>query len=161
MGLENVEVTWLAKGGRRLEHAGDIIIEELMTGTLDCTLFTLIHLGTNNLGHDTLLDLLTKVRQQTRLIKECLPGSRIMWSDILPRLCYQSAINYNSVNRVRKRVNEYALSLMLRADGCVIAHPIYETNTEYFHDDVHLNDFGNDLFITNIRNHIQFILQSP
>ncbi len=94
-----------------------------------------------------------------RLIQEYLPWARIGWSDIIPRQQYQYARSDIAMGNVRKRVNEHALIINLRACGWGAPHNISPLRADFFHDTVHLNDSDNDIFVSNLATCVSNMLQ--
>ena len=68
-----------------------------------------------------------------------LPGTAIVWSNILLKLKWQTSPNVVKMNRTRKRVNRFARSHLLRRNCYILKHPdFYDMLPSLFDDGVHL-----------------------
>jgi len=112
----------------------------------------IVHLGSNDMvqyGGDTLGDMITKDLAE---IHKLLPNTKIVWSEILPRLRWEGANSWVGIENKRRRVNRYGLTWVGRNGGFGIKHEITHKDKGLFRaDQVHLSDIGNDIFLNSIQ----------
>ncbi|KAJ8317540.1 hypothetical protein KUTeg_005444 [Tegillarca granosa] len=135
----NLSVLWQGKPGMRWEQVFNKI-KHLIT-FIDPPEFLLLHCGGNDIGSS-------------------LKSTRLIWSQILPRLEWRNEVNHRALNKVRVRVNRKIANFVLKNNGFYIKYPeLIESNTGCFSkDNVHLSDLGNDLFLFRIQQALQTFL---
>ncbi|XP_053565634.1 translation initiation factor IF-2-like [Bombina bombina] len=113
----------------------------------------IIHLGGNDLGSIPGRDLSAVIQSDLRTFKAWLPGVRMGWSNIIPRLTWRHMANHRAAFQVRKKLNRDVRKLMCELGGFVVEHKFITAadRSLYRGDGVHLTDHGMDLFIEDIR----------
>ena len=113
----------------------------------------LIHMGTNDLGETSLLQLKKALHDAVDAAKRLFPGCKLVWSEVLPRVNYATALSQPRVDEARKRLNRQARGVMGRCGGHVISHPDFSSEKRdlYRGDGVHLSDTGNKLLVDSFR----------
>ena len=112
-----------------------------------------IHLGGNDLGGATLLQLRGALQEAVGAAQRLFPGCTLVWSDILPRVRYSAAGSQAKIEGTRKRLNRQARGVFSRCGGHVLTHPGFSwEKAELFRGDgVHLSDLGNQRFLDTFR----------
>ena len=64
-----------------------------------------------------------------------LPGSMIVYSNILPRRIWRYPNNTNAMERTRKRLNRGLRTYLLHNNSCAIAHPDFDDSYSALYDD--------------------------
>ena len=126
----------------KVENSPDIII---------------LHCGGNDIGNIKSYVLRNQLFSVLQFLSRNFPQTRIVWSQILPRLRYRNEGNHLALEKVRKRINSYMAALVIRAGGFYIKYPeIDEKNAGFFKtDNVHLNQLGNQVFLYRIQQALQ------
>jgi hypothetical protein len=124
----------------------------------------MIHCGGNDIGNSKtpcgLLIHQMKVAFAHILFE--LPGTAIIWSNILPRLKWRTSPNVVKMNITRKRVNHFAWSHLLRHNCYILKHPDFDDMLpSLFDNGVHLSFIGNDIFINNIQGALETFFSNP
>ena len=165
MHLPHRRVTWKGYRGGRLADVPGRIFESISNpfGTRQAPCAAILHVGTNDLIN---LDLIQfKVLMQA-VISECarlLPDTIFIWSDILPRFFYKGARSQKAIEVKRKEVNRMGRKLISGMDiGRVVRHTNISWDSPFFRDDgVHLNETGQQVFTTNLREALHFFWSNP
>lgn len=119
--------------------------------------FLMIHCEGNSIGNKfkkscTLGHDMTKTIDSLKLM---LPETKIIWSEILPRLQYRNEICHKALESVRIRLNNKLATYVLENGGFYIRYPeLSESDPAFFKDlpdGVHLTDFGNIIFLYRIQ----------
>jgi hypothetical protein len=119
----------------------------------------LIHCGGNDLGQICLSYINFSLKAWLADLLHLLPGTRIIWSAILPRLHYRNEENHFKLNKGRKRINTSTMAkFCISNGGGYIHYPRIVENQLFFRDLVHLSSFGNSIFMDNIMNGLWSIL---
>lgn len=118
-----------------------------------------IHCGGNDIGQGgTLFEICELVKGTLRFIKESLPGTLFIWSQILPRYNWRNEFNLDCNNIARLRVNRAAANATLHElSGCYVTYPeISLSSPEMFLPvGVHLSDLGTNIFLNYIQGAIE------
>lgn len=111
----------------------------------------LLHLGGNDLVSTSLRMLIQEIKKDLSKIKQLMPNTRILWSDIVARIQYRGAKSNAKTEKARKSLNSTVHAHISKLDGLCIRHPqINWTCTElYRNDGVHLSKRGNDALLQN------------
>ena len=82
-----------------------------------------------------------------------LPSTKLIWSQILPRISWRYSQNSRALNRAAARINNYAACICIQVGGCYIKYPALAWNEPmmFCEDGVHLSDIGNELFLFRIQ----------
>ncbi|KAJ8304808.1 hypothetical protein KUTeg_018391 [Tegillarca granosa] len=91
-----------------------------------------------------------------------LPNTKLIWSQILPRLKWRNERNHKAVNKSRVRINSYIAKFMISNGGLYIRYPeIVQSNVGMFYNDkVHLSQLGNDIFLYRLQQALQVFITS-
>ncbi len=125
--------------------------------------YLIIHLGGNDLGTEKTYDTCSRLRDAIRKVLIFMPHCKVVWSEILARRCYTAATFQTGMDSARKKVNKKARSYVRGLNGYVIRHTnITDNHIDLYrrHDVVHLSQLGNRVFLDNLYNGINFILNS-
>lgn len=92
-----------------------------------------------------------------------LPGTMMVYSNILPRRTWRYSNNTDAMERTRKRLNRGLRTYLLQNNGYAIAHPDFDDSYSalYNHDGVHLSFIANDIFINTIQEALFQFLRYP
>ena len=114
--------------------------------------YLIIHCGVNNIGQEPTVTLLHSINKDLLQIAKRFPSSIIVWSQILPRLCWRHEHRHSALEEARKRINKCIASFLLRMGGKYLRYPdIVETDQTLFCDGVHLSSKGDDIFLQKIK----------
>jgi lysophospholipase L1-like esterase len=108
-----------------------------------------LHIGGNDLGNAPVKSLSTTVDLLYHFIDECMPGTKIVWSEVLPRAWGQENKGLFSA---RRRLNCLASKFVKQRGGFYLPHVnLRHVDNKYFlPDGIHLNDQGTGIFLGNI-----------
>ncbi len=98
------ETVWHGRGGARLETLYSRL-HRLVQRTPQPTML-IIHLGTNDIFAEPLGVIRRRLLEGLTAVRNLLPETCIVWSDILPRLFYYGEQSRWAGNRVRYRVKK-------------------------------------------------------
>jgi hypothetical protein len=92
-----------------------------------------------------------------------LPGSMIVYSNILPRRTWRYSNNTDAMERTRKRLNRGLMTYLLQNNSYAIAHYDFDDSYSALYDDdgVHLSFIGKDIFINTIQEALFQFLRYP
>lgn len=109
----------------------------------------ILHLGGNDLMSTPLKKLTQSVKEDLSLIKQLLPHTYIIWSDIVARIHYRGARSNAKAEKARKSLNYAVHAHIAKLSGRWISHPLIKWHASelYRFDGVHLSDKGNDLLL--------------
>ncbi|XP_030067519.1 proline-rich protein 27 [Microcaecilia unicolor] len=160
----------LAKEGIRLHWLGTrgMVWDELVLSLLHRWICTppaalVIHLGANDLLSTHLMTLTQKMEMDLIHISELFPSARIGWSNIIPRLVWDEAINRRATEKTHKKVNQWISKFVLDGGGFVVSHETISTDCSglYRLDGGRLSSVGLDIFNANLREAIEKALLNP
>lgn len=116
--------------------------------------FIMIHCGGNDIGSSgTVGDLRFKMIEIFDTVQSLLPNTKIVYSQVLPRLKWRSHIDINSLEKARRRINNKIAHHIVTNGGYYIRYPMISLQSvEVFcKDGVHLSPLGNDIFLFTIQ----------
>lgn len=125
----------------------------------------IIHLG----GNDVVCTLMQKMKRIMRRDFEYLfknfPNTIIVWSEILPRLCWRfsrTGSDLNALDKKRKRFNMLGRQMLKdNQKGRILKNDITSDCPGLFRrDGCHLSDVGTDLFCNSLQGAIEFFVTS-
>ena len=124
-----------------------------------------IHLGTNDLFSIPVKEIRGRLEEGLLGLREMLPHTCIIWSDILLRLFYYGEHQPGVGRRNVAALNKYAHRVCKRLGN---AHAIRHSHiinpsrqTAYWRDGLHLSPMGNKLFCCNILTALSFFATHP
>lgn len=122
----------------------------------------ILHCSGNDLGQINTLTLRHRILSTIKKLRQELPDTFLVWSQILPRLKWRFELNHRAIERVRKRINSYVAKQVIQLGGGYIRYPeISEMSKGLFaQDGVHLSFMGNELFLYRLQQAIQTFLSS-
>jgi lysophospholipase L1-like esterase len=115
--------------------------------------FLVIHCGGNSIGAVKLRELRCQIKDSLGQLMALLPSTKLIWSQILPRIFWRYSQNSRALNRAAARINHYAAWICIQAGGGYIRYPELAWNEPmmFREDGVHLSDIGNELFLFRIQ----------
>ena len=157
------ETVWQGVGGARLVDVKTRVQHHLRRNPRPTTL--ILHLGTNDIFAEPWGTVRRRMNEILHDLRNMLPGVRIIWSDVLPRLFYYGESSRGAGNRFRVKLNRYAHHVCLQLhDMHVIRHdelfPAYSYGL-FRRDGLHLSERGIGTFIQNLENGLLFFNQFP
>ena len=143
-------VQWRYQAGMRVEHLMDTI-QEMLHYHLPPYMIV-IHCGGNNLGQTTLSFTNYLLKDSIQRISSLMPNTRIVWSQIIPRLQYRGEQNHAKLDKARKRLNSTLAKLCIDLGGGYIRYPLIFEDPSLFRDKVHLSEQGLSIMLESIVN---------
>lgn len=150
---------WQGKPGLKW---GDLFIQvrHLLT-MIDPPQFFILHCSGNDIGSfEKSIELIHRICPTIRSLWIILPNTKLIWSQILPRLKWRMERNHKAINKARLRINRYIAKFIISNGGFYIRYPeIIESNVGVFDKDkVHLSQLGNDIFLYRLQQALQVFL---
>lgn len=154
----NASLFWQGRGGMRwgqiyncikhllkFEHKPDILV---------------LHCSGNDIGQISTLVLRHQIIRTLKRLKQEMPETFIVWSQVLPRLSWRNENNHNALESARKRLNSYVAKHVIDLGGGYIHYPeISQSSPGLFKEDgVHLTFLGNDLFLYRLQQALQLFI---
>lgn len=124
--------------------------------------FVLIQLGSNDLGSVTSVNLIHNIEIDLLRLHMLLPQTKIIWSEILQRRYWHTAISGKAVEKSRKRVNLAVRNIVSSIQGYAIRHQnisAKEINL-YRYDGTHLSDIGLRVYLNTIQGALESFLKT-
>jgi lysophospholipase L1-like esterase len=114
--------------------------------------YIVLHLGGNDLGRRSLVDLRKLIVELFRTILSIFPSVKIVWSAVLPRSNWRYSDNKVAMDKARKRLNSHGSSRALACGGHYLANSDFGKFEEHLFekDRVHLSTLGTDIFLSNM-----------
>ena len=108
-----------------------------------------VHYGVNSNGAVKLRELRCQIKDSLGQLMALLPTTKLICSQILPRISWRYSQNSRALNRAAARINNYAAWICIQAGGGYIRDPELTWNEimMFCEDGVHLSDIGNELFL--------------
>ncbi len=164
LGLENinVQVTWKGTRGAKLADF-EQALQSALASAGHAPDFLIIHLGTNNFIYANLQSMFTMITNTLSICQQLVPGTKIIWSDILTRLFFYQARDQNSARHCLRQINRFARNRFYYQRGYIVHHPYITADNHdlFYYDCLHLSDLGSDLFINNLKAAIETFVSSP
>ncbi|KAJ8316547.1 hypothetical protein KUTeg_005904 [Tegillarca granosa] len=139
-----------------------IRIKHLLT-MIDPPKFLVLHCSGNDIGsYEKSIELMHRICCTIKVLWHMLPNTKLIWSQILPRLKWRNERNHKAVNKSRVRINSYIAKFMISNGGLYIRYPeIVQSNDGMFDNDkVHLSQLGNDIFLYRLQQALQVFITS-
>ena len=153
----NAEIWWQGKSGMVTSQLRRQI--RIMKTYEDPPKFLVVHVGANDLGNLKTKDLREKLIQAMTFISKDLPDTKIVWSQMLPRLKWRYSNDSKAMEKCRYRVNNAVANFILESGGYYIRYPdISRTENMYKSDGVHLSVIGNNIFLNSIQGGLEFFM---
>ena len=116
--------------------------------------FLVLQVGGNDIGLLDLVKWRLSLEELILYLRARLPHTKIVWSDMLPRLSWRYCASQQGGENSRKKNQREARRIVFREGGTVIRHPNITLDDLY--DGVHLNVEGMKKFIANFETHHWF-----
>ena len=98
-----------------------------------------------------------------KLIREKIPGVRLIWSQILPPWNRED-VQFSSLNKSRRRINRFIVKAFYEFDGCYLKQPSFTNDAKLrlFRSDtdgyMHLSVLGMQQYIAQLKHGIQYFM---
>ena len=105
----------------------------------------IIALGTNDIFKTPVGQVRRRLIQELKSIRNLLPHTRLIWSDILPRVKYENELQKGAGKRCTVDLNKNAREVLREFSNTHVirnAHIFKPQESALFFDDVHLSDIG-------------------
>ncbi len=152
------QVIWKGKSGARMSDL-DTLLQSINYGSSPAVI--IFHIGTNDLVN---VDEFCMRQRITVFMQKCIsqfPYTRVVWSDILPRIFYFGAKSQPAVEKKRKAVNRWAKRQCHELGALCLHHPQFTWSEAalYRFDGVHQSDLGTKLFRGNLQSCVRSFLE--
>ncbi len=164
-------VLWYGLGGARLVNFHARLRRLLIRNRIEYPTTVILHLGSNDILKSPMRETRGLAEEALKILRNLLPDSRIVWSDILPRLAYSEEQIPNAGKAVTININKHAHRVcrnLLGGNAHYIRHsrvfnPRFRNidNPLWRYDGVHLTPHGNLLFRQAISNALEHFNSSP
>ena len=138
------EVTWIGKRGAHLSGLASKLKRLLRRKPYPTTI--IVHIGTNDILSSTTCRMRFAIPENLMGIRQLLPNTRIIWSDIMPRLFYYGQNRSGAGRRVANFFNSQAHKCIYSMDNAhFITHSVAFAPRHYglFRPDgLHLSEEG-------------------
>ncbi|XP_053403945.1 uncharacterized protein LOC128558485 isoform X1 [Mercenaria mercenaria] len=151
--LPGVNSFWDFQPGMQMHHLSSKIYDLL--ASYKPPQYLVVHCGGNDIGQSPLNETELLAINTLQEIQSAT-NTRIIWSQILPRLVYRNEINH--FNKCRRRFNTTLAKHCIQRGSAYIRYPQITEKAYMFSDNVHLSEIGNDNFISNLRHGLYSIL---
>lgn len=132
--LVDCQLWWQGKGGMLTSQLCDRI--KTMSIYDDPPDFLIVHVGANDLGNMSVGDSRNKLQNTLRVISRYyVPGTKIIWSQMLPRFKWRYSSNLKAMETGRYGVNNGVASYVPSHGGYYIRYPEIVINQNLFQDD--------------------------
>lgn len=158
--LNNLSIEWFGTRGMKWQDFDPLFESKLKTNPPPD--YLIVHLGSNDLGLATSLELFHSIKCSFLRCKLLAPNLSIIWSDMLPRLYWHNASDASKVEAARKNINRKVKQFIKQEGGFVIRYPsITFADKQLFRfDGTHLNDLGNSAFLNTLQGGLETFLLS-
>jgi lysophospholipase L1-like esterase len=121
----------------------------------------IIHCGGNSITKVPKKYLISKIKSDIFTIYEIFGQSTsLVWSNVLPRLHWRSALKFNVIEDIRQNINRTIGREILYLGGHWIKHVEITSDTPglFRNDGVHLSPIGLDIFNLSLKDAIEAML---
>ncbi|ETE69612.1 Tumor susceptibility protein, partial [Ophiophagus hannah] len=156
--LEDAKLHWLGKSGMVWDQLVPILLHTRRRLTDPDIL--VIHLGGNDLGTASNLDVINRMKKDFGLLKQIFKNTILVWSNIIPRKVWNQEIPHKVMERSRKILNEEMGYFMQYIGGTVIQHDLLVPESPgLFHlDGVLLSQSGTDIFNLDLQSALETLI---
>ncbi|MES9883958.1 MAG: SGNH/GDSL hydrolase family protein [Sedimenticola sp.] len=152
-------INWMGYGGLRWGALRQKIQYAAIHGSAPKAI--VIALGSNDLGLTKGCPLIHDMRRDLHAVQAMFPETKIIFSALLPRLVWlRTDIPVDKIETKRKQINRTVRRFVTNIlHGSFVSHPDITADCPgmYHTDGVHLSDIGNDLFMLNIKEALEYI----
>lgn len=119
-----------------------------------------IHCGGNDIGFTPLTEMFSTFKSLLFFLQSRFSKTRLIWSQILPRMKWRYSQDSAAMNRSRIRFNSFAAKSVLNCGGGYIKYPdILPISVNLFlPDQVHLSEVGNNVFLNTLQGGLEQII---
>lgn len=123
--------------------------------------YIIVHIAGNDIGNVRLGYLYFLIKRFLSWLSWQMPGTCIIWSQILPRLHWRYSDNNGAMERCRARLNSSIGAMVTKCGGCYIRYPDIRASDTFLKDDgVHLTKIGNRILLNTIQGALETIIQT-
>lgn len=117
----------------------------------------IVHLGGNDIGKLETYDLISSMKDTFCFLHLNSPNTVLVFSEIVPRLCWLQSVTFKPLEKVCKRINKALEKFLVPELGFSFRHFVLEGGITgiYRHDGVHLSDVGLDIFNCDLQTCIE------
>ena len=153
LGIPGARIIWKGYSGMKLTD----FERKLSLASTSPPSVLLVHLGTNDLVGTPIQEIQWRLQQCLLSVSKHLPLTRLVWSEILPRLHYKGASSQAKVETARKTLNRRFRTLVGRFGGHIIRHPNFQQNARHLYrkDGIHLSEVGQNVFLQDLKEGLQ------
>ncbi|XP_068107665.1 uncharacterized protein [Hyperolius riggenbachi] len=151
----SIQVMW--KGVRGLQWKGLVpMIKEALCVEPPPEVL-IVHLGGNDVGKIRTLQLIFDIKSDFSTLRELLPGTVLVFSEIISRLCWLRSPELSYLEKIRKKINRRVSKFMVTIQGFAYRHHELEGGIVglYRTDGVHLSEIGSDILNMNLQEMIE------
>ncbi|XP_061183336.1 uncharacterized protein LOC133191607 [Saccostrea echinata] len=151
----NYRIFWQGKGGMKWF---DLIPKiKLLLRYESPPEILIIHCGGNDIGKIPLLQLRSIMSSALEELKQLLPKTTLVWSNMLPRISWRFSSNSKAQNLATVRLNNFMNHLITVNGGFFIKYPeiTWDSKEMFSSDGVHLSYFGNCFLLFNLQRTLQ------
>ncbi len=116
------ETLWLGLSGAKCTGLRHRISKRMYRNRFPTTI--ILHVGTNDIFHDTRKAIVKRVEQNLKDVRAILPFTRIIWSDVIVRLAYaeekKKGAGKDTARAMNKRAHKVCREMI--TDAKVIVH---------------------------------------
>jgi hypothetical protein len=156
-------VCWLGRRGARVGGLAGRVGRQLRGVAVPSTI--ILHIGTNDVFSSSTYDIRGTIAENIWGIRRLLPNTRIIWSDILPRLFYYGEVRKGAGSRVARFYNTEARGVIYAMDNaCSICHSgvLSPSNYGLFRPDgLHLSAEGLVVYIAILSEALMYFDSHP
>ena len=121
--------------------------------------YILLHCGGNDIGRLSIRKLRLIFIRVVEFLETEFPGTKIIWSSILPRMRWRYSSNIKAMDKTRRRLNSFISQRVHLHGGSVIQHPDISQHEQFFLEDgVHLSKLGSNIFLNSLQAGLEKIL---
>ena len=93
-----------------------------------------------------------RIKNCINTLSQKIPQTKIVWSQILPRLKWRYSDNMKAMEAARVRINSTIATFVIKNGGHYIKYPdILPSELFIQPDGVHLSDLGNNIFLNTLQ----------
>lgn len=120
-----------------------------------------MHVGGNDSGKDDTQKLCGRLRRLFDWLSQLMPGTTLVWSQILSRFEWRHSLNIAAMAACRARINNSVGSYVVGCSGCYIRYPDFKADKQFFLEyGVHLSRLGNGIFLNTLQGAIESIIRN-
>ena len=154
---------WLGEGGAKLVRIPNLVKSSLSLYPFPTTL--IVHAGTCDLFSVPLFDVRQRILDTLTTLRNMLPNTRIIWSDVLQRRYYHREDEPGCGKSCLITINKFAFKVCKSiGNACVARHykVIFPADRSLYHrDGLHLSDKGSAVFRNSLQRALLYFNEFP